>query len=702
MKKIIMSTLCAATLLSGCGKTTTAENPFFAPWGTPFEVPAFEKIKVEHYLPAYHEGMRIQMAEIDSITANQEPATFENTILALDNSGELLTRVRDVFDNLCESDITPEMEVVQSQVSSQYTAHKSNVLLNDKLFARIKHVYDNKESMGLDSLQSRLTEKTYKMFERSGANLASDDKDKLRKIDEQLAILSVNFNRNLRNDNGAFALEVTNADQLKGLPEGVVSAAAEVAKSQGKADGTWIFTLDKASMIPMLQYADDAKLRQQIYTAYIERCNHNDQSDNKAIVDSIVNLRIERAHLMGFPNHAAYTLDRIMAKEPAAVYSLIEELWTPALKRANAEKAELAAIKVSEGHGSTIEPWDWWYYAEKLRHQKYDLNAETLRPYFELSKVRDGIFDLTTKLYGITYKPLEGMPLFNPENQVFEVMDKDGSHLGVMYFDFHPRASKGVGAWCSSFREQAYDKQGNKISPIVIIVCNFTKPTADQPALLNLDETETFFHEFGHGLHGLMQDSPYKGLSTVERDFVELPSQIMENWAFEPAVLKTYAKHYKTGEVIPDSLVNKIQASALFNQGFNTVEYLGASLLDMDFHTINEPVQNMDVTEFEKNSISRYGSMKEIWPRYRSTYFQHIFGGGYSSGYYAYIWAEVLDADAYDAFVKSGDIFNPEIADRFRKHILSKGGTQDGAVMYRNFRGAEPSKEPLMRKRGLI
>lgn len=701
MKKIIMSTLCAATLLGGCSETPKIENPFFAPWGTPFEVPAFEKIKVEHYMPAYREGMRMQMVEIDSITANQEPATFQNTILALDNSGELLTRVRDVFDNLCESDITPEMEHVQSKVSSEYTAHKSNVLLNDQLFARIKHVYDNQESMGLDSLQSRLTEKTYKMFERSGANLAPEDKDKLRKIDEQLAIMSVNFNRNLRNDNGAFALEVTNADQLNGLPQGVVAAASELAKSRGKASA-WIFTLDKASMIPMLQYADDAKLRQQIYTGYLERCNHNDKNDNKAIVDSIVNLRIERAHLMGFPNHAAYTLDRIMAKEPAAVYSLIEELWAPALKRANAEKAELAALKVADNQGSTIEPWDWWYYAEKLRHKKYDLNAEDLRPYFELSKVRDGIFDLTTKLYGITYKPLEGMPLFNPENQVFEVTDKDGSHLGVMYFDFHPRASKGVGAWCSSFREQHYDNQGKKVSPIVIIVCNFTKPTADQPALLNLDETETFFHEFGHGLHGLMQDSPYKGLGTVERDFVELPSQIMENWAFEPAVLKTYAKHYKTGEVIPDSLVNKIQASALFNQGFNTVEYLGASLLDMDFHTINEPVKSMDVTEFEKKSISRYGSMKEIWPRYRSTYFQHIFGGGYSSGYYAYIWAEVLDADAYDAFVKSGDIFNPEIAARFRKHILSKGGTQDGAVMYRNFRGAEPSKEPLMRKRGLI
>lgn len=700
MKKIIMSTLCAATMLGSYGQEQAMQNPFFAPWGTPFEVPAFEKIKVEHYLPAYEEGMRQQIEQINTITSNPQPATFENTVLAMDNSGELLTRVRDVFDNLCESDITPEMEVVQSQVSSLFTAHKSNILLNDKLFKRIKHVYEN--SKGLDPLQQRLTEKTYKMFERSGANLKAKDKDKLRKMDEQLAILSVNFNRNLRNDNGAFALEITDSQKLSGLPQGVVAAAAEVAKSRGKASGTWIFTLDKASMIPMLQYADDADLRRQIYTGYLERCNHNDQNDNKAIIDSIVNLRTERAHLMGFPNHAAYTLDRIMAKEPSAVYSLIEELWTPALKRAQVEKEELAAIKLAQGKGSTIEPWDWWYYSEKLRAQKYNLNAEDLRPYFELNKVRDGIFDLTTKLYGITYKPLEGMPLFNPENQVFEVLDKDGSHLGVMYFDFHPRASKGVGAWCSSFREQHYDNHGKKVSPLVIIVCNFTKPTADQPALLNLDETETFFHEFGHGLHGLMQDSPYKGLSTVERDFVELPSQIMENWAFEPEVLKTYAKHYKTGEVIPDSLVQKIQASALFNQGFNTVEYLGASLLDMDFHRINEPIDNMDVAEFEKKSINRYGSMKEIWPRYRSTYFQHIFGGGYSSGYYAYIWAEVLDADAYEAFVQSGDIFNPQIADSFRKNILSKGGTQDGAVMYRNFRGAEPSKEPLMKKRGLI
>lgn len=697
-----MGTLCAVAVATGCGTQSSTENPFFSQWGTPFEVPAFEKIKPEHYIPAYERGMKIQMEIIDSITANPQPATFDNTILAFDRSGNELERVRDVYDNLVETDITPELEAIQGQISSMYTQHKSNIALNEPLFERIKFVYENADSMGLDPMQKRLTDKFYKTFERGGANLSDQDKSRLRVIDEKLAAYSMVFNRNLRNDNGAFVLEVSSEEDLSGLPEGVIASAKHKASDMGKNDGVWVFTLDKSSMIPFLQYADNAELRRKIYTGYLERGNNNNANDNKSVIDSIVNLRVERAKLMGFENHSQYTLDLNMAKDPEAVYALLEELWAPAIVRAQAEKNDMAAMKNAEGNGSTIEPWDWWYYAEKVRKDKYDLDSEALRPYFKLENVRQGIFDLTTKLYGLTYRELADMPKFNESNQVFEVLDKDGSHLGVMYFDFHPRASKGVGAWCSSFREQGYDEQGNKISPVAIIVCNFTAPMGDQPALLNLDEVETFFHEYGHGLHVLMKDLPYANLTSVERDFVELPSQIMENWAFEPEVLATYATHYQTGEVIPDSLVNKIQESALFNQGFATVEYLGASLLDMDYHTVNEAIDNMDVMAFEQESVAKYGSMAEIWPRYRSTYFGHIFGGGYSSGYYAYIWAEVLDADAYQAFVESGDIFNTQIAESFRENVLSKGGSLPGSVMYNNFRGAEPSKTGLMKKRGLI
>lgn len=697
MKKLLLMTLAAATLgFSSCGNSAKTDNPFFTEWNTPYGVPPFDAITNSDYMPAIEEGMRLEKLEIDSIVNNSAAPTFENTIAAYTQTGAFLDKVSAVFGCITGTDMTPELDSLQGEISKKMTAHRSDISLNDKLFQRIKAVYDVRNEAGLDSMQIRLTEKVYKGFERNGANLAAADKEKLRELDSKLSALSIKFGKNLRTDNGGFVMVVDNKEDLAGLSESIIAAAAAEAKGRG-AEGKWAFTLDKPSMIPFLQYSENRPLREKLYKGYLERCNNNNDNDNKAVIDSIANLRLQRANLMGYPNHSAFVLDVNMAKDPAAVYALLETLWTPAVGRANAELAEMKKIKGDDD----FQSWDWWFYAEKLRAAKYNLDEEQLRPYFALPNVLQGIFDLTTNLYGITYKDVTATtPLYNKENKVYEVFDNDGSHLGVVYFDFHPRAGKRVGAWCTSFRGQKY-QDGKKITPIVSIVCNFTKPVGDEPALLNLDEVETLFHEYGHGLHGLFRDVKYQGLGGVERDFVELPSQIMENWAFEPKVLATYAKHYKTGEVIPTELVDKIQSSALFNQGFATVEYLGASLLDMDYHTLTESAP-IDVPAFENASLSKYGAMNEIAPRYRSTYFQHIFSGGYSSGYYSYIWAEVLDADAYQAFVDSGDLYNKEIAKKFRDEVLSQGGQADGGVLYHNFRGQAPSREPLMKKRGLI
>lgn len=694
-----MTALGAAALLSSCGTSTDqTANPFFTEWDTPFGVPPFDKIGIEDYVPAFNEGMAREKAEIDAIVNNPDAPTFANTILAYDNSGEFLNRVSSVFGCVTGTDMTPELEQIQGDMSPLLTRHNSDISLNPKLFARVKAVYEGRDTLCADSLQRRLTEKMYRNFVRSGAELSADDQAKLRSVDEQLSLLSIRFGRNLRGDNGEFVLVVDNQEDLKGLPQNVVDAAAQEAEHRGQK-GKWAFTLDKPSMIPFLQYAENRDLREKLYNGYLTRCDHNDGRDNKGIIDSIANLRLTRANLLGYPTHAAYVLDRQMAKTPEAVYALLNELWTPALDRAKGELAEMQAIKVAETGDSTFASWDWWFYAEKLRKAKYDLNEDELRPYFALDSVRNGVFGLANKLYGITFRELTDIPKYNPENRVFEVLDTDSTSLGVLYLDFHPRAGKRVGAWCTTFRGPSYDSTGQRVAPIVSIVCNFSKPTADAPALLTLDEVNTFFHEFGHGLHQLFSTVPYKGLRGVERDFVELPSQVMENWAVQPEMLALYAKHYKTGEPIPAELAGKIARSGLFNQGFATVEYLEASVLDMDYHT-QTASQPIDVTAFEAASMGRLGMIPQIEPRYKSTYFQHIFSGGYSSGYYSYIWAEVLDADAFNAFAESGDLFNPEIAARFRT-LLSSGGTADGDVLYRDFRGAEPSKEPLLHRRGL-
>lgn len=694
MKKVLLMAF-TALFLSSCGENISTDNPFLVQWDTPFGVPPFDKINNSHFVVAFEEGIKQAKAEIDAIVNNSSAPTFENTIVAYDSSGELLGRVSSVFYALTSTDIDDQMLEIEKEMSSKLTSHSSDIMLNEGLFNKIKTVYDNRENANLNADQLRLLDKIYKSFERNGANLSKSDQAKLRQLDWQLSKFSLDFGTNLRNDNGKFVLFVESSADLAGLPESVIAAAASEAKSRNM-EGKWAFTLDKASMLPFLEYSDKRELREKLYKGYLERCNYGDENDNKAIIDSMSNLRLQRANLLGFDNYASFVLDRNMSKNPQAVYAMLKDLWTPAVKRAQSELAQMKKIKGD----NDFQSWDWWYYAEKLRSQKYAIDQEQLKPYFSLPNVLQGIFDLTTKLYGITYNEItQSVPTYNKENRVFEVIDNNGKHLGVVYFDFHPRASKSVGAWCGSFRSQSY-KNGQFVTPITTIVCNFTKPVGDAPALLTLDETETLFHEYGHGLHNLFKNVPYKGIGGVERDFVELPSQIMENWAFEPKVLAMYAKHYKTGATIPTALVEKIQNSSLFNQGFMTVEYLGASLLDMDYQTIskNAPI---DVPSFESASLSKYGAMNEIAPRYRSTYFKHIFNGGYSAGYYAYIWAEVLDKDAYAAFIETGDIFNQAVAQKFREEILSKGGSKDGGVLYKNFRGKAASIEYLKQGRGL-
>ncbi|MFI3267842.1 MAG: M3 family metallopeptidase [Rikenellaceae bacterium] len=700
MKKIFTYFLCfsALGLSFSCGTSNggaNSENPFFAEkWGTPFEIPAFAKIKNEHFLPAYEEGIRLKQAEIDALVANTEEPTFENTIAAYVDCGAFLDRVASAFGSLTSANVTDTLRQLQSQIMPMLTKQSNEISLNAGLFERIKNVYDKRESLGLSAEQLRLTEKIYQNFAKNGANLPEESKTELKEINQQLSALSLKFGNNLLSDMNSFKLEITDQADLAGLPEAVIAGA----KVEG--EDKWIFTLDKPSMLPFLQYADNRDLRQKLYEGYLNRCNYDNETDNKAVIDSIVNLRVERANILGYDSHASYILETNMAKNAENVYALLDELWTPALKRAKAELKDMKAIKVKHTGSSEFASWDWWYYAERLRAEKYNLNEDEIKPYFSLEATRTGIFTLCDKLYGISFKPVEGAVLYSDECQMYECFDNDGKHLGALMMDFHPRPGKRVGAWCSGFIRQSY-KDGKRVDPVSIIVCNFTRPVGDMPALLSLDEVETFFHEFGHALHSLLSDVKTNGLNGVTRDFVELPSQIMENWALSAELLPLYAKHYETGEVIPEELITKIGNSSLFNQGFNTVEYLAAALLDMKYHSITE-VKPIDIAKFEADFLKEYGAMDEIAPRYRTTYYSHIFNSGYSAGYYAYIWAEVLDADAYQAFVETGDVFNKEVAEKFRRNVLQQGGTQDEADLYRSFRGKDADKSALLKNRGLM
>lgn len=675
------------------------KNPFFQKYDTPFEVPPFDKINEGHYLPAFKSGIDEQQKEVQDIVNSSQSATFSNTIEALEYSGELLSRVSYVFYNLNSANTNDELQKIAKEVSPLLSKHRDDINLNEKLFQRIKSIYELRDKLNLTAEQMRLLEKYYKDFVRGGANLNEEQKTKLREINKELSILTLKFGENILKETNSFKMILDKKEDLDGLPESVIESSAKAAKDAG-LEGKWLFTLDKPSFIPFLQYSKRRDLREKIFNAYINRGNNNNEFDNKDVLSKIVSYRIEKAKLLGYNNHAEFILEENMAKTPEKVYDFMRQLWQPALKVAENEVTDLQEMIKKEGHDFKLEPWDWWYYSEIIKKEKYELNEEILRPYFKLENVRNGAFDVANKLYGITFHERKDISVYHPDVQVFEVKESDGKHIGLLFMDFHPRSGKRVGAWMNSFRKQ-YKEKGKNITPLIANVCNFSKPTTDKPSLLSFDEVETLFHEFGHALHGLLSNSTYPSLTgtSVPRDFVELCSQIMENWANEPQVLKSYARHYLTNKPLPDELIERMKKAEHFNQGFATVEYLSAAFLDMDWHTLTEPISS-DPMEFEQKSLSNIQLIPEIVVRYRSPYFNHIFSGGYSAGYYSYIWAEVLDADAFEAF-KETSLFDKKTAQLFRENILAKGGTEDPMELYLKFRGREPQVEPLLKRKGL-
>ncbi len=694
-----------ASLLVGCNNETKKEeavdlkNPLLAKYETNFEVPPFDLIKDEHFRPAFKEALKVHEAEIDSILKIDEPATFANTILALENAGQLLNRVSTVFYNLNSANTNDTIQAIAKDLAPVMSAHRDEINLNPELFKRVKTVYDQRANAGLDAEDQKLLEETYKGFVRSGANLKDEDKEKLKKINAELSVLSTQYGQNLLAETNAFEMVVDKEEDLAGLPKELKAAAAAEAKTKGK-EGKWVFTLQNPSVMPFLQYADNRELRKKIWDAYQLRGNNNNDFDTKEILVKIANLRLDKAKLLGYSSHAAYILEESMAENPANVNALLNKIWTPALAKAKTEAADIQKEIDAAKDTFNVAPYDWRYYQEKIRQKRYALNEEEIKPYFSLTDVREGAFATANKLWGISFVALNNVPVYHPEVEVYEVRDKDGSHLGLLYADFFPRASKRSGAWMTSYRSQGREN-GKRVAPVISIVCNFTKPVGDSPALLTFDEATTLFHEFGHALHGLFSNVKYKSLAgtSVPRDFVELPSQIMENWAADLEVLKTYAKHFQTKEAIPDALIEKMQKAGTFDQGFATVEYLAASMLDMNYHSATAPIK-AKANEFEKSAMDKIGLIDAIIPRYRSSYFQHIFSGGYSAGYYSYIWSEVLDSDAFAAFKEKG-LYDQNTAASFRSNILEKGGTGNPAEMYRKFRGADPDPIHLMKKRGL-
>lgn len=690
-KTVFILTTCF--MMYSCA-TSTDSNPFFSEFKTEFGAPPFDKIKIEHYEPAFKKGIEEQNQNIQAIIDNKQEPDFENTIVALDNSDPILSRVSAIFFNMTDAETTDELTQLSIKIAPVLSEHNDNIYLNQALFKKVNAVYQKKETAKLTTEQSRLLDETYKSFVRSGANLDNQKQARLREINKELSTLGITFSNNILNENNSFKLVVDKKEDLAGLPDWFCESAAQEAKADGK-EGKWLFTLHNASRLPFLQYAENRVLREKMYKAYINRGNNNDKNDNKKIITQIVSLRLEKAQLLGFDCYSNFVLDNTMAKNSETVMAFLNNLWQYSLPKAKEEAAELQKLMDKEGKNEKLEAWDWWYYTEKLRKEKYNLDEEETKPYFKLENVRQGAFDVAHKLYGITLTPLKNIPVYHPDVEVFEVKDADGSHLGVFYVDYFPRPGKSGGAWMSNYREQ----HGN-IRPLVCNVGSFTKPVGDTPSLLTLDEVETLFHEFGHGLHGLLTKCNYAGISgtNVVRDFVELPSQIMEHWATEPEVLKMYAKHYKTGESMPDSLINKLLKQKTFNQGFMTTELLAAAILDMNLHNLKD-VKGLDVVAYETEAMNKLGLITEIAPRYRTTYFNHIIGG-YAAGYYSYLWANVLDSDAFEAFKEHG-IFDQKTASLFRSNVLEKGNSEDPMTLYKNFRGAEPKLDAMLKNRGM-
>jgi len=676
-----------------------SENPLLQEWKTPYGLPPFDKIKIEHFIPAFKVAMATQMKNVDAIVKNPQKPNFNNTIEALEKSGALMTKVSLVFYNQLSANTSDELQKVAEEIAPMLSKHGDDIALNPKLFIRIKAVYTNRSSEKLNGEQVRLLEKQYKDFVRSGANLDEKNQIRLREINSQMSLLTLQFSNNVMAETNSFNLIIEDKEELAGLPESIIQMGADDAKNLNMP-GKWVFTTKKPSMLPFLTYSKNRNLREKIYSAYLNRGNNNNDNDNKKVIAQIVKLRLERSNLLGYKTYADFGLETTMAKNAENVMNLLNKLWEPALKVAHLEQDEMQKLADKEGANIKIESWDWWFYAEKVRKEKFDIDEEQLRPYFKLENVRNGVFAVTEKLYGLKFIAKKGIPLYHPEAELYEVREANNTLLGVIMLDYYPRASKQNGAWCTGYRTAHYEN-GKRIIPIVSINLNSNKPTGDMPALLSLDDVETFFHEFGHGIHALVSNCQYETSANCPSDFVELPSQFLENWALQPEVLKMYAKHYKTGEIIPADLVKKLDASSHFNQGFATVEYLSAAILDMKYHTLTNAA-DLEVSDFEKTTLASLNIMSSIAPRYRSTYYLHIFSSGeYAAGYYSYIWSEVLDSDAFAAFVEKGNIFDKATALSFRKNILEKGNSVDPQVMYKNYRGRDASIEPLLKKRGL-
>lgn len=678
-----------------------AQNPFFEKYSTPHGTIPFDKIKNEHYEPAIREGINRHDAEIEAIINNPAAPTFANTIAAYEKSGRLLNHVSTVFGNLLSAETNDDMQELAKTIMPLLSEHSNNVTLNEKLFARIKTVYQQKEQLNLTGEQTKLLEDIYNSFIRSGANLEGEDKEKYRALTTELSLLTLQFGENNLKETNDYKLVLTDKAQLAGLPQSIIDAAAETAQEKG-VEG-WVFTLQAPSYGPFMMYADNRDLRRQLYMAYNTKCSHNDATDNLEIVKKLANTRLSLAQLMGYSNFAEYNLKERMAENSDAVYKLLNQLldaYTPTAKQEYAEVEALA--RRMQDNDFTVMPWDWSYYSHKLKDQKFQIDDEMLRPYLKLSRVKEGVFGLATRLYGITFKENTDIPVYHKDVNAYDVFDKDGKFLAVLYTDFHPREGKRSGAWMTSYKDQWIDEAtGENSRPHVSIVMNFTKPTKEKPALLTFSELETFLHEFGHSLHGMFANSTYESLSgtNVYWDFVELPSQFMENFATEKEFLHTFARHYQTGELIPDELVQRIIDSSNFNVAYACLRQLSFGLLDMAWYTRTTPFDG-DVKEFEKKAWAKAQILPTVEEACMSTQFSHIFAGGYSAGYYSYKWAEVLDADAFSLFKQKG-IFNSEVAASFRENILSKGGTEHPMVLYKRFRGQEPTIDALLIRNGI-
>ncbi len=678
-------------------QTMNNDNPFFNEYTTPFQTPPFDQIMIEHYLPAFEEGIKIKRAELDAIISNPDKPTFENTIEAIEKSGQLLTKVSRVFFNISGSNGNDETQKIAETITPELSKLSNDIYLNEILFKKIKSINDEKEKLNLTSEQLKVLDNYYTDFIRNGIGLDEEKKTRLKKINEELSMLSLKFGDNLRKETNTLGLVIDNKDDLVGLPDAVIQGAAELAKQNG-LEGQWAFNLQRPSFTPFLQYSEKRDLREKLYKAYLTRGNNNNEFDNKEIIKKIIALRNEKINLLGYKTYADFKLEKNMAKTPGTVNKFLADLWAPALKQSKEEAAEMQKLIDGEGGNFKLAGWDWWYYAEKVKKEKYALDEEMLRPYFQMENVRKGAFDVANKLWGIQFIKRDDITVYQPDVEVFEVKEADGTHIGIFYTDYYPRSGKRAGAWASNFRGQS-NINNNFITPLIVNVGNFSKPTEGKPALLSFDEVNTLFHEFGHGLNGLFGKSVYPGTKRSPVDFVELPSQVMENWASHPEVLKMYAKHYQTGEPIPEELIQKIINSQYFNKGFETVEYLAAAILDMDWHMLND-VSEIDPQKFEEESLNNIGLIPEVASRYQSTNFNHIFGGdGYSAGYYGYMWSGVLDSDAFGAFLEKG-LYDQATAESFRRNILEKSGSDDPMNLYIKFRGREPKPDALIQRLG--